>query len=81
MPGGPELRRRLDSVLEVLYFLFNEGCAAHEGEELIRQDLCMEALRLAVRGHLLMELGRRGEAAACFRGLGDGRARSRSGGS
>jgi len=46
MPRGPELRRRLDSVLEVLYFLFNEGYAAHEGEELIRQDLCIEALRL-----------------------------------
>ncbi len=46
MPRGRELRRRLDSVLEVLYFLFNEGYAAHEGEELIRRDLCMEALRL-----------------------------------
>jgi len=46
MPRGPELGERLDSVLEVLYFLFNEGYVAHEGEELIRQDLCMEGLRL-----------------------------------
>ena len=46
MPRGKELCERLDSVLEVLYFLFNEGYAAHEGEELIRQDLCMEGLRL-----------------------------------
>jgi RNA polymerase sigma-70 factor (ECF subfamily) len=46
MPRGTELAERLDSVLEVLYFLFNEGYAAHEGEELIRQDLCMEGLRL-----------------------------------
>ncbi len=46
MPRGPELTERLDSMLEVLYFLFNEGYAAHEGEELIRQDLCTEALRL-----------------------------------
>ena len=46
MPRGAELRARLDSVLEVLYFLFNEGYAAHSGEELIRQDLCIEALRL-----------------------------------
>ena len=46
MPRGPELAERLDSVLEVLYFLFNEGYAAHGGEELIRQDLCREALRL-----------------------------------
>jgi RNA polymerase sigma-70 factor, ECF subfamily len=46
LPRGSELKRRLDSVLEVLYFMFNEGYAVHEGEDLIRQDLCMEALRL-----------------------------------
>ncbi len=46
IPRGPELRQRLDSVLEVIYFMFNEGYAAHAGEDLIRQDLCMEALRL-----------------------------------
>jgi RNA polymerase sigma-70 factor (ECF subfamily) len=48
MPRGAELSRRLDSVLEVLYFLFNEGYAAHEGDDLIRQDLCVEALRLGL---------------------------------
>jgi RNA polymerase sigma-70 factor (ECF subfamily) len=47
MPRGADLKRRLDSVLDTLYFMFNEGYAAHEGEDLIRQDLCMEALRLA----------------------------------
>jgi len=46
LPRGPELKRRLDSVLDVVYFMFNEGYAAHEGEALIRQDLCLEALRL-----------------------------------
>lgn len=46
MPRGGELKRRLDSVLDTIYFMFNEGYAAHEGEDLIRQDLCMEALRL-----------------------------------
>jgi len=46
MPHGPELQRRLDSVMDVIYFIFNEGYAAHEGEELIRRDLCFEALRL-----------------------------------
>ena len=46
MPGGGELTQRLDSVLDVLYFMFNEGYAVHEGEALIRQDLCVEALRL-----------------------------------
>ncbi|MBI4542139.1 MAG: RNA polymerase subunit sigma, partial [Gemmatimonadetes bacterium] len=35
-----------DAVLEVIYFMFNEGYAAHDGAELIRQDLCLEALRL-----------------------------------
>ena len=48
MPHGRELSRRLDSVLEVLYFLFNEGYAAHEGDDLVRQDLCVEALRLGL---------------------------------
>jgi RNA polymerase sigma-70 factor (ECF subfamily) len=46
MPGGPELTRRLDSVLDVIYLMFNEGYTAHEGAALIRQDLCLEALRL-----------------------------------
>jgi RNA polymerase sigma-70 factor (ECF subfamily) len=46
MPHGADLARRLDSVLEVIYFMFNEGYAAHSGEDWIRQDLCMEALRL-----------------------------------
>jgi RNA polymerase sigma-70 factor (ECF subfamily) len=49
MPRGPELQARLDSVLEVIYFTFNEGYAAHEGEDLIRRDLCLEALRLGRR--------------------------------
>ncbi len=47
MPPAAELKDRLASVLDVLYFMFNEGYAAHEGEDLIRQDLCQEALRLA----------------------------------
>ncbi len=48
LPRGAELERRLDSVLDVLYFMFNEGYATHEGEALIRQDLCQEALRLGL---------------------------------
>ncbi len=47
MPSGAELRARLDPVLEVLYLLFNEGYTAHEGESLLRADLCGEAIRLA----------------------------------
>jgi RNA polymerase sigma-70 factor (ECF subfamily) len=47
MPGATELLSRLDSVLEALYLLFNEGYSAHEGESLLRADLCEEAIRLA----------------------------------
>ena len=46
MPGGAELKSRLASVLDVVYFMFNEGYTAHSGEDLIRRDLCFEALRL-----------------------------------
>jgi RNA polymerase sigma-70 factor (ECF subfamily) len=46
IPRGSELKRRVDSLLDVLYFMFNEGYTAHAGEDLIRHDLCFEALRL-----------------------------------
>ena len=46
LPGAADLDERLDSALETVYFIFNEGYAAHEGEDLIRRDLCFEALRL-----------------------------------
>jgi RNA polymerase sigma-70 factor (ECF subfamily) len=47
LPGGAELEARLESVLEVVYLLFNEGYSAHAGDDLVRRDLCGEALRLA----------------------------------
>jgi RNA polymerase sigma-70 factor (ECF subfamily) len=46
LPSGSEMSARLDSVLEVLYLLFNEGYAAHAGENLVRADLVEEAIRL-----------------------------------
>ena len=52
LPQGADLGVRTDSVLEVIYLLFNEGYSAHTGEDLIRQDLCGEALRL---GRLVAE--------------------------
>ena len=46
MPRGDQVKERLASVLHVIYFMFNEGYTAHEGQDLIRRDLCFEALRL-----------------------------------
>jgi predicted RNA polymerase sigma factor len=46
IPAGNELSPRLDAVLQTLYLLFNEGYKASRGDELIRQDLCDEAIRL-----------------------------------
>jgi RNA polymerase sigma-70 factor (ECF subfamily) len=47
LPSRAEIPGRLDSVLAVLYLLFNEGYGAHTGEDLVREDLCGEAIRLA----------------------------------
>jgi RNA polymerase sigma factor (sigma-70 family) len=46
VPGAAERERRLASVLEVIYAIFNEGYAASGGEDWIRADLCDEAMRL-----------------------------------
>jgi len=46
IPTGDELTRRLDSVLQSLYLLFNEGYKASSGEDLVREELCDEAIRL-----------------------------------
>lgn len=46
VPRGRELEKRLGSVLEVIYLLFNEGYAATAGEDWMRPGLCEEALRL-----------------------------------
>ena len=53
VPSLAELPERLDSVLRVIYLVFNEGYSASVGTELTREDLTREAIRL---GRLLMEL-------------------------
>src|SRR5215471_13556029 len=47
IPSGDELARRLDSVLQSLYLLFNEGYRASSGDKLVRDELCQEAIQLA----------------------------------
>src|SRR5690349_16490967 len=52
-PRGDELRHRVQSVLSVVYLIFNEGHTATSGEEWMRAPLCDEALRL---GRMLVQL-------------------------
>ncbi|MEM9776082.1 MAG: RNA polymerase sigma factor, partial [Chloroflexota bacterium] len=47
VPPTDKLAERLDGVLQVIYLIFNEGYSAASGENLIREDLCSEAIRLA----------------------------------
>jgi RNA polymerase sigma-70 factor (ECF subfamily) len=53
VPPAAELSERLDAVLAVVYAVFSEGYAATSGDELVRRELCGEAIRLA---RLLMDL-------------------------
>jgi len=53
VPALSELPERLESVLRVIYLVFNEGYSASMGAELTREDLTREAIRL---GYLLLEL-------------------------
>lgn len=53
VPALDELPERLDSVLRVIYLVFNEGYSASSGDSVVRDDLCAEAIRL---GRLLAEL-------------------------
>lgn len=53
VPDHAELPQRLESVLRVMYLVFNEGYSASSGDQLTRHDLSAEAIRLA---RLLLEL-------------------------
>jgi len=53
VPRGADLAERLESVLEVIYLIFNEGYSATAGEDWVRPALCEDGLRL---GRILAEL-------------------------
>lgn len=46
IPQGKALSKRLDSVMEVLYLIFNEGFHSTKKEMVVRKELCAEAMRL-----------------------------------
>lgn len=52
VPEPHQLPERLDAVLAVIYLIFNEGYSATSGDELVRRELCAEAIRL---GRLLVQ--------------------------
>jgi RNA polymerase sigma factor (sigma-70 family) len=47
LPTGPERDARLGDVMSVIYLIFNEGYSATAGDDWMRPELCLEALRLA----------------------------------
>jgi RNA polymerase sigma factor (sigma-70 family) len=53
VPTGADRAARLDSVLEVVYLIYNEGYSATAGDDWMRPELCAEALRL---GRMLARL-------------------------
>ena len=54
VPSREQLTERLASVLAVIYLIFNEGYSSSRGSQLVRLDLCDEAIRLARALHGLM---------------------------
>jgi len=46
--GASEIPKRLEAVYQAIYLLFNEGYHGSRSEQTVREDLCFEALRLAI---------------------------------
>ncbi len=58
LPEPAKLPERLAGAIDTLYLLFNEGYSAHEGDQLVRLDVCQEALRVTrlLASHPLFDL-------------------------
>ncbi len=48
MPAENEIAHRLDNVLHIIYLLFNEGYYSQTQNQILRKELCIEAMRLAI---------------------------------
>ncbi|MEM9339953.1 MAG: sigma-70 family RNA polymerase sigma factor [Bacteroidota bacterium] len=46
LPSANQIEKRLEMVLKIIYLLFNEGYKSAEGDQLIREELCLEAIRI-----------------------------------
>ena len=66
VPGPEAWAERLDSVLTVIYLIFNEGYSASAGDGPLRPSLCEEAIFLA-RSRQSPETGTRPRSKGCFR--------------
>jgi RNA polymerase sigma factor (sigma-70 family) len=54
LPSDASLMARTDAVVQVIYLVFNAGYASTQGAQVLRVDLCHEAIRLARRLHVLL---------------------------
>jgi RNA polymerase sigma-70 factor (ECF subfamily) len=78
VPEDEELPSRLETVLLVVYLVFNEGYNATAGDELVRRELCGEAIRLARVLHDLMPREAEAEALLALMRLHDSRRDART---
>ena len=79
LPGPDERAERLDSVLHVLYLIFNEGYASTSGAALQRRDLAVEAIRLTRAVHRLLPAGTEAAGLLALMLLVDARRAARTG--
>jgi RNA polymerase sigma-70 factor, ECF subfamily len=73
VPADEELSERLETVLLVVYLVFNEGYSATSGDVLVRRELCGEAIRLGRWLHKLMPEAAEAEALLALMLLHDSR--------